>query len=47
MEIKEKDFEAIYKEYEERRAKAEAMGGAKGIESQHKEGKWTARERIQ
>ncbi len=47
MEGKEKDFPDIYKEYDERRAAALAMGGPKAIEAQHKEGKMSARERIE
>ena len=47
MEYKEKGFEAIYKDYEERRAKIKQMGGAKAVEAQHKEGKWSARERVE
>jgi acetyl-CoA carboxylase carboxyltransferase component len=47
MEYKERGFEAIYKDYEERRAKIRQMGGARAVEAQHKEGKWTARERIE
>jgi acetyl-CoA carboxylase carboxyltransferase component len=46
MEYKEKGFEAIYREYNEKRAKALQMGGPKAVESQHKEGKWSVRERI-
>jgi len=33
-------------EYKQRREKILQMGGAKAIERQHEEGKWTARERI-
>jgi acetyl-CoA carboxylase carboxyltransferase component len=47
MEFKEKGFEAIYKDYEERRKKAGQMGGAKAVEGQHKEGKMSARERVE
>lgn len=47
MEYKEKGFEAIYKDYEERRKKIKEMGGAKAVEAQHKEGKWSARERVE
>ena len=47
MEFKEKGFEAIYKDYEERRKKIKEMGGAKAVETQHKEGKWSARERVE
>ncbi len=47
MEFKEKGFEAIYKDYEERRKKAQQMGGAKAVEGQHKEGKMSARERVE
>ncbi|HSR11254.1 MAG TPA: carboxyl transferase domain-containing protein [Thermodesulfobacteriota bacterium] len=46
MEYKEKGFDAIYRDYEERRKKILEMGGAKAVEGQHKEGKMTARERI-
>ena len=46
MEFKERGFEAIYQEYNERREKIKQMGGAKAIEGQHKEGKWSARERV-
>lgn len=46
MEFKERGFEAIYAEYKERREKIKQMGGPKAIEGQHKEGKWSARERI-
>jgi len=46
MEYKEKGFEAIYREYNEKRAKALQMGGPKAVEAQHKEGKWSVRERI-
>lgn len=47
MEYKEKGFEAIYKDYEERRKKIKEMGGTKAVEAQHKEGKWSARERVE
>lgn len=47
MELREKTFEQIYKEHEERKAKALQMGGPKAVESQHKEGKWSVRERIE
>jgi len=47
MEFKEKGFEAIYKDYEERRKKAGQMGGAKAVEGQHKEGKMSVRERVE
>ena len=46
MEFKERGFEAIYQDYNERREKIKQMGGAKAIEAQHKEGKWSARERM-
>ena len=46
MEFKERGFDAIYQDYNERREKIKQMGGAKAIEGQHKEGKWSARERI-
>lgn len=47
MEFKEKGFEAIYQEYNERREKVKQMGGAAAVEMLHKGGKWTARERIE
>jgi acetyl-CoA carboxylase carboxyltransferase component len=47
MDFQERGFEAIYKEYNERRAKAQQMGGPQAVEGQHKEGKWSARERIE
>jgi len=47
MEYKERGFEAIYKEYNEKRLKVQQMGGPKAVEAQHKEGKWSARERIE
>ena len=47
MEYKERGFEAIYKEYNEKRLKIQQMGGPKAVEGQHKEGKWSARERIE
>lgn len=47
MEYQEKGFEAIYKDYDERREKVRQMGGAAAVEIQHREGKWTARERIE
>jgi len=43
----EKDFDEIYREYEERRAKALQMGGEKAVATQLKEGKWTARQRVE
>jgi acetyl-CoA carboxylase carboxyltransferase component len=46
MEFKERGFEVIYQEYNEKREKIKQMGGAKAIEGQHKEGKWSARERM-
>jgi acetyl-CoA carboxylase carboxyltransferase component len=46
MEFKERGFEAIYREYNEKREKIRQMGGPQAIGSQHKEGKWSARERI-
>jgi len=46
MAKEEKTFEGVYREYEERRAKALQMGGPKAVEAQHKEGKLAARERI-
>ncbi|MCX5907707.1 MAG: acyl-CoA carboxylase subunit beta [Deltaproteobacteria bacterium] len=47
MELKEKTFEEIYKDFEARKAKAQQMGGPKAVENQHKEGKWSVRERIE
>jgi acetyl-CoA carboxylase carboxyltransferase component len=47
MEYREKGFEAIYKDYQERREKIKQMGGAKAVEAQHQEGKWSARERVE
>ena len=47
MKFKERGFDAIYREYEEKRAKVLQMGGAKAVETQHKEGKWSARERVE
>ena len=46
MEYKEKGFDAIYREYNEKRTKALQMGGPKAVDTQHKEGKWSVRERI-
>ncbi|MBT4511924.1 MAG: acyl-CoA carboxylase subunit beta [Chloroflexi bacterium] len=36
----------VYQEYEEKKGKILAQGGEKGVEKQHKDGKMTARERI-
>jgi len=47
MEYKEKGFEALYKDYEERAAKIKQMGGPQAVASQHKEGKMSARERVE
>ncbi len=47
MEFKEKGFQAIYKDYEDRRNKIKQMGGPKAVEGQHKEGKMSARERVE
>ncbi|MBN1614784.1 MAG: acyl-CoA carboxylase subunit beta [Deltaproteobacteria bacterium] len=47
MEYQEKGFDAIYREYNEMRAKALQMGGPKAVEAQHKERKWSVRERIE
>jgi len=47
MEYKEKGFEAIYREYEEKRAKIKQMGGPQAVDGQHKEGKWSSRERVE
>lgn len=46
MEFKERGFDALYQDYHAKREKLLDMGGSKAIEAQHKEGKWTARERI-
>lgn len=46
MEFKERGFDEIYREYEEKRAKALQMGGEKAVATQHKDGKWSARERV-
>ncbi len=40
-------YEAIYKEYEDRRKKIEQMGGEKAVNKQHGASKLTARERIE
>mgnify|MGYP000079449915 CR=1 FL=1 len=37
----------LYNDYHARSEKIKQMGGAKAIETQHKRGKWTARERIE
>ncbi len=37
----------LIEEYKRKRAKIIAMGGAEAIEKRHKEGQWTARERIE
>ncbi|MBW1786630.1 MAG: acyl-CoA carboxylase subunit beta [Deltaproteobacteria bacterium] len=42
----QRDYDEIYKEYRERRAKIEAMGGEKAVEKQHAASKLTARERL-
>ena len=47
MDFKEKGFQAIYQDYEERRNKIKQMGGPKAVETQHKEGKMSARERVE
>jgi acetyl-CoA carboxylase carboxyltransferase component len=47
MEYKEKGFEALYKDYEERTAKIKQMGGPQAVAAQHKEGKMSARERVE
>jgi acetyl-CoA carboxylase carboxyltransferase component len=46
MEFKERGFETIYREYNERRDKIKQMGGPKATEAQQKEGKWSARQRV-
>jgi len=38
--------EELLEEYKQKREKILQMGGAAAVEKQHKEGKWTARERI-
>lgn len=43
----QKTHAEIYQEYEAKKAKILAMGGEKGIAKQHKDGKMTARERIE
>jgi len=40
-------FKEIYDDYENRCSKIKQMGGEKAVEKQHKQGKWTARERIE
>jgi acetyl-CoA carboxylase carboxyltransferase component len=47
MEYKEKGFEALYKDYEERVARIKQMGGPQAVAAQHKEGKMSARERVE
>jgi acetyl-CoA carboxylase carboxyltransferase component len=44
---KEKGFDAIYKDFGARREKVKQMGGAKAVDSQHKEGKLSARQRVE
>ena len=39
-------YEAIYKEYHEKREKIKKMGGEKSIKKQHDASKLTARERL-
>src|SRR5512137_2238978 len=46
MAFREQGFDALYQDYQAKRQKLLEMGGSKAIETQHKEGKWTARERI-
>ncbi|MFO8010444.1 MAG: carboxyl transferase domain-containing protein [Dehalococcoidia bacterium] len=43
----QKSHADIYKEYQEKKSRIEAMGGEKAVEKQKKDGKWTARERIE
>jgi acetyl-CoA carboxylase carboxyltransferase component len=49
METKKnkRGYEAIYKEYDDRRNRALRMGGEKAVSKQHDRGKWTARERLE
>ena len=47
MEYKEKGFEALYKDYEDRAARIKQMGGPQAVAAQHKEGKMSARERVE
>ena len=42
----QRNYDEIYNEYRERRAKIEAMGGEKAVEKQHAASKLTARERM-
>ncbi len=42
-----KEYPEIYAEYQQKREKIQQMGGAAAVEKQHKEGKWTARERVE
>ncbi len=44
---KNKDYEAIYKAYNEKRDKIKQMGGDRAVERQHKGSKLTARERLE
>ena len=37
----------VYQEYNEKKTRILQMGGAEAVEKQKKEGKWTARERIE
>jgi methylmalonyl-CoA decarboxylase subunit alpha len=46
MHFEEKGFDAIYRDYDERRTKLLQMGGTKGVETQHSQNKMTVRERI-
>jgi acetyl-CoA carboxylase carboxyltransferase component len=47
MEYKEKGFDALYKDFEERAARIKQMGGPQAVAGQHKEGKMSARERVE
>ena len=39
-------YDAIYKEYNEKRENIKSMGGEKAVKKQHEESKLTARERL-
>jgi acetyl-CoA carboxylase carboxyltransferase component len=41
-----KSYAELYEEYRQKRDKIKQLGGAKAVEKQHGEGKWTARERV-
>jgi len=47
MEYKEKGFESLYKDYQERADRIKQMGGPQAVAAQHKEGKMSARERVE